>query len=281
MLFLGTTSALLGVMYALMEHDLKRLLAFHSVENIGIILLGIGAGMIFQSYGLKELAALGLLAGSTIRSIMPCLRPTVLRSRLTALCDTYAQYGGVRWLASAHALDGVLFFDRSRVDFRFASHQWICERVAGVPKSLPEFSDPDGVSQTDAADRRGDLGPDRRAGLGLLRKSVRDCVSRPATERPCASRAGGSGSHAHRDGIVGTVCVVLGLAPMVVVPMLDRVVAPLAGLSIEEKVLALDGWALAPVNVEFSSLSTPVLGAAAGGAGDAGAWDSPWHSVVV
>ena len=59
----GATSALLGVMYALMEHDLKRLLAFHSVENIGIILLGIGAGMIFQTYGLKEFAALGLLAG--------------------------------------------------------------------------------------------------------------------------------------------------------------------------------------------------------------------------
>ena len=62
-LLVGATSALLGVMYALMEHDLKRLLAFHSVENIGIILLGIGAGMIFQTYGLKEFAALGLLAG--------------------------------------------------------------------------------------------------------------------------------------------------------------------------------------------------------------------------
>lgn len=59
----GTVSALLGVMYALMEHDLKGLLAYHSVENIGIILLGIGAAMIFQSYGLKELAALALLAG--------------------------------------------------------------------------------------------------------------------------------------------------------------------------------------------------------------------------
>src|SRR2546430_14076405 len=50
-------------MYALMEHDLKSLLAYHSVENIGIILLGIGAGMVFQTYGLKEFAALGLLAG--------------------------------------------------------------------------------------------------------------------------------------------------------------------------------------------------------------------------
>ncbi|MBK6427595.1 MAG: hypothetical protein IPF82_15750 [Blastocatellia bacterium] len=39
----GAASALLGVLYALMEHDLKRLLAFHSVENIGIIAMALGA----------------------------------------------------------------------------------------------------------------------------------------------------------------------------------------------------------------------------------------------
>jgi hydrogenase-4 component B len=42
----GTTSAVLGVLYALQQHDLKRLLAFHSVENIGIILIGVGLAMI-------------------------------------------------------------------------------------------------------------------------------------------------------------------------------------------------------------------------------------------
>jgi hydrogenase-4 component B len=60
---LGTVSALLGVLYALMEHDLKRLLAFHSVENIGIIFIGIGAGLMFQSFGLPTLAALGIIGG--------------------------------------------------------------------------------------------------------------------------------------------------------------------------------------------------------------------------
>ncbi len=59
----GTVSALLGVLYALMEHDLKRLLAFHSVENIGIIFIGIGAGLLFQSYGLTALATLSVIAG--------------------------------------------------------------------------------------------------------------------------------------------------------------------------------------------------------------------------
>jgi hydrogenase-4 component B len=59
----GAISALLGVLYALMEHDLKRLLAYHSVENIGIILIGLGAGLIFHSYGLMTLAALGFIGG--------------------------------------------------------------------------------------------------------------------------------------------------------------------------------------------------------------------------
>ncbi|MBI4501844.1 MAG: hydrogenase 4 subunit B [Gemmatimonadetes bacterium] len=45
-LILGTTSAVLGVLYALQLHDLPRLLAFHSVENIGIILIGVGLAMI-------------------------------------------------------------------------------------------------------------------------------------------------------------------------------------------------------------------------------------------
>jgi len=60
---LGIVSCVLGVLYALMEHDIKRLLAYHSVENIGIILLGIGAGMVFMSNGCPTLAGLAWAAG--------------------------------------------------------------------------------------------------------------------------------------------------------------------------------------------------------------------------
>ena len=59
---LGGVSAVLGVLYALMQHDLKRLLAYHSIENIGIILLGLGAGMMALSMGQPQLAALGVAA---------------------------------------------------------------------------------------------------------------------------------------------------------------------------------------------------------------------------
>ena len=61
-LALGGASAILGVLYALMQHDLKRLLAYHSIENVGIILLGLGAGMMALSAGRGELAAVGIAA---------------------------------------------------------------------------------------------------------------------------------------------------------------------------------------------------------------------------
>ena len=62
-LTVGTISAVLGVLYALMEHDLKRLLAYHSIENIGIILMGLGAALMFLHTGHPLLATLGLVAG--------------------------------------------------------------------------------------------------------------------------------------------------------------------------------------------------------------------------
>jgi hydrogenase-4 component B len=61
-LIAGTVSALLGVVYALKEHDIKRLLAYHSIENIGIILIGFGSYIIFQYYGFSSLAFLSLAA---------------------------------------------------------------------------------------------------------------------------------------------------------------------------------------------------------------------------
>jgi hydrogenase-4 component B len=58
----GVTCAM-GVLYALMQHDLKRLLAYHTVENIGIIFIGLGLALAFKSYGMGWAAALALTAG--------------------------------------------------------------------------------------------------------------------------------------------------------------------------------------------------------------------------
>lgn len=61
-LVIGVASALLGVLYAVMQHDLKRLLAYSSVENIGIILMALGLAIILSAYQQQTLAAWALLA---------------------------------------------------------------------------------------------------------------------------------------------------------------------------------------------------------------------------
>ncbi len=58
----GVLSALLGVLYAFMENDIKRLLAYSSLENMGVILLGLGAGMVYMAKGHALLAGLAWVA---------------------------------------------------------------------------------------------------------------------------------------------------------------------------------------------------------------------------
>jgi len=61
-LVIGAISALWGVLFALLQHDLKRLLAYHSVENIGIILMGIGIALVGEQAQIPLLTQLGIAA---------------------------------------------------------------------------------------------------------------------------------------------------------------------------------------------------------------------------
>ena len=61
-LALAGITCVMGVLYALMQHDLKRLLAYHTVENIGIIFIGLGLALAFQAHGMPVPAALAFTA---------------------------------------------------------------------------------------------------------------------------------------------------------------------------------------------------------------------------
>jgi hydrogenase-4 component B len=63
LLALGTISGVLGVAFAIGQHDLKRLLAYHSIENIGIIIMGIGLALVGRSMGRADWIILGLSGG--------------------------------------------------------------------------------------------------------------------------------------------------------------------------------------------------------------------------
>ncbi|MEK6776766.1 MAG: hydrogenase 4 subunit B [bacterium] len=101
---IGAVSSVLGILYALMEHDIKRLLAYSSVENIGIILLGIGASMTFRSHGLFALSAIALTA---------------------SLCHTlnHALFKGLLFLGSGSVMHAV--------------HTRNMEEMGGLIKSMP------------------------------------------------------------------------------------------------------------------------------------------------
>ena len=261
-LLVGATSALLGVMYALMEHDLKRLLAFHSVENIGIILLGIGAGMIFQTYGLKEFAALGLLAGlyHTINHAM--FKALLFLGAGSLLYATHTrnmeEYGGLLrrmpWTGLLFLI-GAVSISALPPTNGFVS-EWFVFHTLFLSFQLPDLflklMLPIAAAMLALTGVLALVCFAKAFGFSFL-ALPRSSHARHAEEVPIAMRIG--------MGILAVLCVGLGLAPMMVVPLLDRITGPLTGVSISDKVLALDGWALASVNAEFANVSPPMVAA--------------------
>lgn len=268
---LGAVSALLGVMYALMEHDLKRLLAYHSVENIGIILLGIGAGMIFQSYGLYELAALGLMAGlyHTINHAM--FKALLFLGAGSLLYATHTrnmeEYGGLLrrmpW-TGLFFLIGAVSIAALPPTNGFVSEWLIFQGLfmsVQLPSVLMKFMLPLAAAMLALTGVLALACFAKAFGISFL-ALPRSVHARHAEEVPWPMRIG--------MGLLAAVCILLGLAPMVVVPILDRITLPMAGVSIAERMLGLEGWTLTPVSAEYASLSSPGLALILVGAGVVG-----------
>ncbi|QQS48130.1 MAG: hydrogenase 4 subunit B [Acidobacteriota bacterium] len=228
----GAVSALLGVLYALMEHDLKKLLAYHSVENIGIILIGMGAGMVFQSYGLRELAALGFIGGlyhtinhATFKGLLFLGAGSVLhathtrnmeemgglikRMPVTALCFLI----GAAAISALPPLNG------------FASEWMVFQALLGgynIPKPEVAVMMPIAVGMLALTSGLAAACFVKAFGITFL-AIPRSHEAEHASEAPLSMRAGML--------LLALACVALGLAPFVVVPALGRVVAELSGTS--------------------------------------------------
>ncbi len=112
LVIIGLVSGILGVAFALAQHDLKRLLAYHSVENIGIIALGLGAGLLGSAWNQPVLAVLGFGGGilhvlnhAIFKSLLFLGAGAVLHSTGTRDID---HLGGLiksmRWTAATFAI---------------------------------------------------------------------------------------------------------------------------------------------------------------------------------
>jgi len=259
-LAIGAVSALLGVMYALMEHDLKSLLAYHSVENIGIILLGIGAGMIFQSYGLSHLAALGLLAALYHTMNHAMFKGLLFMGAGSLLYATHTrnmeEYGGLirtmPWTAFFF-LVGAISISALPPTNGFVS-EWLTFQSLFLSFMLPDLLMkiliPIGAAMLALTGALAVACFAKAFGISFLGMS-RSHHAQHAEEVPIPMRIG--------MGALATACVALGLAPMVVIPMIDKVTAPFTGAQLAQSVVSESGWALTPMGTEFASISTPVL----------------------
>jgi hydrogenase-4 component B len=260
-LAVGAVSALLGVMYALMEHDLKSLLAYHSVENIGIILLGVGAGMIFETYGLSHLASLGLLAG-----LYHTLNHAVFKSLLfmgagAVLSTTHTrnmeEYGGLirtmPWTALCFLIGSVSISALPPTN-GFVS-EWLTFQSLFLSFQLPDLlmkiMVPIGAAMLALTGALAVACFAKAFGVSFL-AMPRSPHAREAKEVAWSMRAG--------MGLLAVACLALGIAPMVVVPLLDRVTAGFTGVPIAERLLTEGGFALTPgMGTGFASMSTPAL----------------------
>lgn len=260
-LSVGAISALLGVMYALMEHDLKSLLAYHSVENIGIILLGIGAGMVFQSYGLSHLAALGLLAGlyHTINHAM--FKGLLFLGAGSVAYSTHTrnmeEYGGLirrmPWTAFFFLI-GAISISALPPSNGFVS-EWLTFQSLFLSFMLPDIllkiMLPIGAAMLALTGALALVCFVKAFGITFLAQP-RSPHARQAREVPGSMRLG--------MGVLAGMCLVLGLAPMLIVPVIDQVTAPFTGTPLTDSVVVKGGWVLMPMGVGFSSISTPLLG---------------------
>ena len=111
----GLGSGLLGVLWALGERDLKRVLAYSSVENVGIILLGMGVGVLGVAYAQPVVAVLGF-TGALLHSLNHALFKSllflgagvVLRATGTRLIDRLGGLGReLPWTAAAFGVGAV------------------------------------------------------------------------------------------------------------------------------------------------------------------------------
>ncbi|MDO8738432.1 MAG: proton-conducting transporter membrane subunit [Candidatus Deferrimicrobium sp.] len=145
LLALGLLSGVFGVLYAIVQHDLKRLLAFHSVENIGIILIGIGAASLCQATGRPDAARLLLVGGlfhvlnhATFKALLFMGAGAVLQGAHTRNIEKLGglmrgmPLTGVAFLAGSLAISAVPPFNGFASEFAIYRGLWAAAGGAGA-----------------------------------------------------------------------------------------------------------------------------------------------------
>ena len=255
----GAMSAVLGVLYALAEHDIKRLLAYHTVENIGIILMGTGVGMVGIATGKPILASIGLLA-----ALYHTLNHAVFKGLLFlgAGALTYAtqtrnmaMMGGLArrmsWTASFF-LVGALSIAAIPPLNGFVS-EWLTYQAFFTASTGPDFTSrlfgPLAAVMLAITGALAVMCFVKAWGL-MFGGAARTQAAAEAGEVPVTMLAGMGG--------LALLCIVFGLGAPVIAPILSRAVGALLRAG---SVKVADGILIFPGDPHQAVLSTPLMAA--------------------
>jgi hydrogenase-4 component B len=258
LLAIGLFSALYGVVFAATQTDMKRLLAWSSIENLGIIFTGVGLAVVFHGVGMPALAALALIAAlyhtlnhAFMKSLLFLGTGAVLHStgerNLGRLGGLIHRMPWVAWLT----LVGALAMAGLPPLNGFVS-EWLLLQAFlfayEVPKSFVNMMLPLGAAIVALS----------AALAGYVMVKFFGVIFLGQPREPALARAHDAGI-LERIGLVWLAfgCFVLGLLPAYVIGALRTVVAQLSGASLPSG--AAPWWLLVPLPGRHASYSAPVL----------------------
>lgn len=256
-LIFGAASAVLGVFYALSERDLKRLLAYSSVENIGIILMGVGVGMIGISIYRPLVAVLGLLAALYHLLNHSFFKGLLFLSAGAVISQTHTQdlnrMGGLAkrmpWTAFAFLI-GALAVAAVPPLSGFASEWFLFQSLFTAAQDSPALirvAVPFGIILLALA-----------SGLAIMVmvKAYGSAFSGPARQ-PSAEHAGEVGV-GMRIGMyfLALGCVLFGLGAPLIAPWIGGIASNLSG---SQAFTVADGTLVFPGNPAYGAVSIPLV----------------------
>jgi hydrogenase-4 component B len=259
-LLVGAVSAVVGILYALVDHDLKRLLAFSSIENIGIILIGVGGAMIFRQAGLEALALLALVA-----ALYHTVNHAMFKALLFLGAGAVVHGVGTR---NMEAMGGLI----KRMPWSAGCFLLGAMAIAGLPPLngfVSEWLTFQALLQNVRLEEPAlnlvfvlaTAALALTAGLGAACFVKAFGITFLALPRSEAAAHAHEATPAMRLGMLALAlaCLLLGLGPTVVVPALGNVAGPVIG---PEAPATWGGVATLSVSEGFASLSTLAIAAA-------------------
>lgn len=257
-LAIGCVSALLGVMYALIESDIKRMLAFSTVENIGIIMIALGVAMVFESYGLNELAALAMIAclmhvlsHALFKSLLFMGAGSVLHATHTKDMEKLGGLAKRMPYTSAMFFVGALSAAAIPPLCGFISEWLIFQAMLqsfNIPETMVKILIPVALGTLAVTGALAAAAFLKAFGITFLARP-RSKDAEDAQEVPKSMLWG--------MGLMAALCVLVGVLSFAILPVLDQVSSPLVGASIADSLV--DGIEIVPTVGEFSQVSPPLI----------------------